>query len=178
MKTPRSSTTRRMIAVVGAAAALAVPATALAHDHGGNRGERPNVGAQAGERPEGARGNPMRAVHRGPSASHLAAELGLERSTVRTAMRSAKGEVRDITDKAARATAFKAALATNLGVDVATIEAAFDAIKADKLTRIVTRLEARGVLSAEQADGIEAQIAAGDLDAARAAIKAARPARS
>lgn len=93
-------------------------------------------------------------------------------------MRAAKSEVRDITDRTARKTAFKAALATELGVDVATIEAAFDAIEADKLSRIVTRLETRGILSAEQADAIEAQIAAGDLAGARAAIKAARPARS
>lgn len=184
-------TGRGAIALAAALAALALPAAALAHDHAedGERpsGARPALGGDHGPRgeAEGQRGGaggqavaerPQRGGTHGPSAAQVAAKLGLEPAAVRSAMRAAHEQVRDVEGKAERRAAFQAALAVQLGLTQAAVDAAFDAIRADTLTACVDRLLARGVVTQEQADAIDAQIAAGEFDAAHAAIKAAKAA--
>ena len=89
-------------------------------------------------------------------------------------MRTAHEQARQVAGKEERKAAFQAALATQLGLDRAVVDAAFDAVRADTLGACVDRLLARGVLTQAQADAIDAQIAAGQLDAAHAAIDAAK----
>ncbi|MFM9124145.1 MAG: hypothetical protein ACKOSO_03040 [Actinomycetota bacterium] len=95
---------------------------------------------------------------------------------MRTAMRAAHEQARAVTGKEERRAAFQAALASQLGLDRAVVDGAFTAIRAETLSTCVDRLLARGVVTQAQADAIDAQIAAGELDAAHAAIGAARDA--
>lgn len=180
---------RRLIAVVATGAALALPTAAFAHGQGqgpqgkgdrdtaaAHQGRPDHAGTGAGKAKGMGKAKGHRGAKRGPSAARLATELDLERTTVRTAMRDARRDVREITDRTERAEAFKAALATRLGVDVGAIETAFEAIRADNLSKQVDRLVTRGVLTTDQAATIDAQIEAGDLDGAHDAIKAAKAA--
>jgi len=176
--TARTTTTGRgLAALLLATAALALPAGALAHDHAAS-GDRPAAAsateAADGARTESARPDRPPRGQRGPSAAQLAAKLGLEEPAVRTAMRAAHEQARQVAGKEERKAAFQAALATQLGLDRAVVDAAFDAVRADTLGACVDRLLARGVLTQAQADAIDAQIAAGQLDAAHAAIDAAK----
>lgn len=179
--TARTITTGRgLAALLIATAALALPAGALAHDHADDR-PAAAAGAQAadGQRAEGARedgARPDRPARgqRGPSAAQLAGKLGLEESAVRTAMQSAHEQVRGIAGKEERKAAFQAALATQLGLDRTVVDRAFTAVRAETLSTCVDRLLAKGALTQAQADAIDAQIAAGELDAAHAAIGAAK----
>lgn len=174
--TARSTTTGRgLAALLLATAALALPAGALAHDHA-DAGERPQASAAAGAREQGARPDRPPRGQRGPSAAQLAAELGLEEPAVRTAMRAAHEQARAVTGKEERRAAFQAALATQLGLERTVVDAAFTAVRADTLSACVDRLLARGVLTPTQAAAIDAQIAAGQLDAAHTALEAAKPA--
>jgi hypothetical protein len=191
MQAHTTRTGRSAIALVAALAAFALPTAALAHDHAED-GPRPGAGAvepgddrgQRGEsRPDRVGGTasavddrPQRGRGRGPSAAQVASALGLEIATVRSAMRTAHEQVRDVAGKAERRAAFQAALAAQLGLTQAAVDAAFDAIRADTLSACVDRLLARGVVTQAQADAIDAQIAAGELDAAHAAITAAKQA--
>lgn len=183
MTVRRTTTGRGLAALLIATAALALPAGALAHDHadGGERPDAPPAAGRAadgqraeGARPDGARPDRPARGQRGPSAAQLAAKLGLEETAVRMAMQSAHEQVRGITGKEERKAAFQAALATQLGLDRAVVDQAFTAVRADTLSTCVDRLLAKGVLTQAQADAIDAQIAAGELDAAHAAIEAAK----
>ena len=176
---------RGLIALAAAAAVLALPAAALAHDRADDGGRQTQAGVVRGD--GGPRfGSPgfaaaaqaglQRGRGRGPSAAQLAAKLGLEKAAVRGAMRAARAEVRGVEGRDARRAAFQAALASELGLTQAQVDAAFGAIRADTLSACVDRLLARGVITQDQADAIDAQITAGELDEAHAAIKAAKAA--
>ena len=161
----RPTQAQRDAALAATAAQLGVSAAelkSLVSEYGGGAGG--TTGAAAGAR------------QKGPSAAAVAAKLSLPVATVTAAMKTAHDSVASITDRAARKTAFQAAVATSLGVSTTSVNAAFASVQADKLSACVTKLVAKGTLSATQADSIRAQIAAGDLDAAHAAIDAAKQA--
>ena len=161
----RPTQAQRDAALAATATQLGVSAAelkSLVSEYGGGAGG--TMGAAAGAR------------QKGPSAAAVAAKLSMPVATVTAAMKTAHDSVASITDRVARKTAFQAAVATNLGVSTTSVNAAFTSVQADKLSACVTKLVAKGTLSATQADSIRAQIAAGDLDAAHAAIDAAKQA--
>ena len=176
--TARTTTTGRgLAALLIATAALALPAGAFAHDHAAS-GDRPAAASATqsadGTRTESARPDRPPRGQRGPSAAQLAAKLGLEEPAVRTAMRAAHEQARQVAGKEERKAAFQAALATQLGLERSAVDGAFAAIRVEALSTCVDRLLARGVLTQTQADAIDAQIAAGQLDRAHTAIEAAK----